>query len=275
MRLRISDFGFRISRDAAGFTLIEVIIIIVMVSVFMAAIALPLLNSLRESDMPEVVSIAYFLTLEKLEELAAVTTGSISAESKSAVSGYGDYQREVAVCDVDCETLQSSDCDPASNPEQGSGCRKVTVTVYHAKIPNGVSLVTLRTSYAQEPEEPPTPADYNMCSATSSTDSTGNIYDSGGPSGNYQDYEGCTFLISPSGSPSEITLSFSSFDAESGADYLRVYDGTSTSGGWLGTFSGTSIPSDLKAYSGSMFLRFTSDYGLTRPGFAATWTSSP
>ena len=79
MRLRISDFGFRISRDAAGFTLIEVIIIIVMVSVFMAAIALPLLNSLRESDMPEVASIAYFLTLEKLEELAAVTTGSISA----------------------------------------------------------------------------------------------------------------------------------------------------------------------------------------------------
>jgi Tfp pilus assembly protein PilV len=276
MRLRISDFGFRISRDAAGFTLIEVIIIIVMVSVFMAAIALPLLNSLRESDMPEVASIAYFLTLEKLEELAAVTTGSISAESKSAVSGYGDYQREVAVCDVDCDTLQSSDCDPASNPEQGSGCRKVTVTVYHAKIPNGVSLVTLRTSYAQEPEEPPTPADYNMCSATSSTDSTGNIYDSGGPSGNYENNEDCTFLISPSGSPSTITLSFSAFETENWADTLYVYDGTSTSGVLLGQLDdGPWIPSNLTATSGSMFLRFESDWGETHPGFAATWTSSP
>jgi prepilin-type N-terminal cleavage/methylation domain-containing protein len=131
----------------AGFTLIEVVIIIVIVSVFMAAIGIPLLNSLRESDLPEISTIAYFLGLEKLEELAPQSTGSISAEAKAAVSGYGDYEREVAVCDVDCDTLQTTDCNPASNPEQGSGCRKVTVTVYHSKIPNGVSLVSLRTAY--------------------------------------------------------------------------------------------------------------------------------
>ena len=139
MRFRISDFGFRISRDAAGFTLIEVIIIIVMVSVFMAAIALPLINSVRESDVPEIASTAYFLALEKLEELAGQTTGSITAESKGAVSGYVDYEREVAVDDVSCNDLTTS--------QAGSGCRKVTVTVYHSKIPNGVSLVSLRTAY--------------------------------------------------------------------------------------------------------------------------------
>jgi len=89
--------------------------------------------------MPEVASIAYFLALEKLEELAPVTTGSISAESRAAVSGYGDYEREVAVADVNCDDLSTS--------QAGSGCRKVTVTVYHARMPNGVSLVTLRTAY--------------------------------------------------------------------------------------------------------------------------------
>jgi Tfp pilus assembly protein FimT len=146
---RNKNFRFGICRSAAGFTLIEVIMIIVIVSVFMAAIGIPLLNSLRESDLPEIASIAYFLALEKQEELAAQTTGSIDedGEPRAAVSGYGDYEREWVVCDVDCDTLQSSDCDPASNPEQGSGCRKITVTVYHSRIPNGVSLVTLRTAY--------------------------------------------------------------------------------------------------------------------------------
>jgi type II secretory pathway pseudopilin PulG len=122
-----------------GFTLVEVVVIIVMVSIFMVAIMLPFISSLRESDVPEVASIAYFLALEKLEELAGQTTGSISAESRTAVSGYGDYEREVAVDDVNCNDLSTS--------QVGSGCRRVTVTVYHSRIPDGVSLMILRTAY--------------------------------------------------------------------------------------------------------------------------------
>ena len=133
------NFDLGICRNAAGFTLMEVIVIIVVVSIFMAAIGIPLLNSLRESDLPEISTIAYFLGLEKLEELGPQTTGSISDEARAAVSGYGDYEREVVVTDVNCDDL--------STPEAGSGCRKITVTVYHSKIPNGVSLVGLRTSY--------------------------------------------------------------------------------------------------------------------------------
>ena len=136
---RNKKFEFRVCRNAAGFTLIEVVVIIVMVAIFMTAIGIPLLNSLRESDLPEIATIAYFLGLEKLEELSPQTTGSISAESKATVSGYGDYEREVAVEDVNCNDL--------STPQAGSGCRKITVTVYHSRIPNGVSLVSLRTAY--------------------------------------------------------------------------------------------------------------------------------
>ena len=139
MKFRNWKFEIRICRNAAGFTLIEVIVIIVMVSVFFTAIGLPLLNSLKESDLPEIATVAYFLGLEKLEELSAQTTGSISNEAKAAVSGYGDYERQVVVEDVDCNDLTTS--------QAGSGCRKVTVTVYHGRIPNGVSLVTLRTAY--------------------------------------------------------------------------------------------------------------------------------
>ena len=123
-----------------GFTLIEVVIYIVMVGVFMAAIGLPLINSIRESDAPDIATVAYFLATEKLEELSAATTGSITDETPpTAVSGYGDYTREVIVTDVNCDDL--------STPEPGSGCRDVTVTVYHAKVPNGVAAEMLRTSY--------------------------------------------------------------------------------------------------------------------------------
>jgi Tfp pilus assembly protein PilV len=136
---RNMKFGVGICRNAAGFTLIEVVLIIVMVSIFMASIMLPFISSLSESDVPEIASIAYFLALEKLEELGPESAGSISVEARAAVSGYGDYEREVAVEDVNCDDL--------STPKAGSGCRKVTVTVYHDEIPDGVSLVSLRTAY--------------------------------------------------------------------------------------------------------------------------------
>ena len=144
-KFRISKFEFRICRehfahDARGFTLMEVVIYIVVVGVFMAAIGLPLINSIRESDAPEIATVAYFLAVEKLEELEDTTTGSIADEAKAPVSGYSDYEREVVVVDVNCVDLSTS--------EPGSGCRKVTVTVYHAgKIPNGINVVTLRTAY--------------------------------------------------------------------------------------------------------------------------------
>jgi competence protein ComGC len=54
IRFGIWNLKFEICRNAAGFTLMEVIMIIVIVSVFMAAIGIPLLNSLRESDLPEI-----------------------------------------------------------------------------------------------------------------------------------------------------------------------------------------------------------------------------
>jgi hypothetical protein len=127
-----------------GFTLIEVMIIIVMVSAFMAAIALPLLTSLKESDLPEIASTAYFLALEKTEELSDKTYGSIVPEEKGAVSGYGDYEREVVVTEKGWDDTVTD----LSNLPDGTGCKIIEVIVYHnSKIPNGIKMVTFRTSY--------------------------------------------------------------------------------------------------------------------------------
>lgn len=111
-----------------------------------------------------------------------------------------------------------------------------------------------------------------ICSNTSSTDGSGSLQDSGGNSGNYGNTESCQFLIQPP-SGGNITLSFSSFDYEANYDYVRVYDGTSTRSLLLGEFTGTSLPADVIASSGSMLILHTTDRSVTEPGFTATWAS--
>ena len=61
--------------------------------------------------------------------------------------------------------------------------------------------------------------------------------------------------------------------AESGYDYVRVYDGTSTSAPRLLQHSGNTIPSSVTANSGSMYIRLSSDSSSQGSGFRASYSS--
>jgi hypothetical protein len=69
-----------------------------------------------------------------------------------------------------------------------------------------------------------------------------------------------------------ITVSFNSFNLESGYDYLKIYNGTSSSAALLGTFSGTSLPGAFTASNpdGALTFNFTSDNTVVRAGWTAT-----
>ncbi|MEM7206812.1 MAG: DUF6701 domain-containing protein [Pseudomonadota bacterium] len=112
-----------------------------------------------------------------------------------------------------------------------------------------------------------------MCTDTSTTSDTGSLTDSGGSSGSYSNDESCQFLIQPSGG-GNISLSFSAFRYETSYDFLRIYDGTTTSSTLLGSFTGNSLPADLTASSGSMLIVNETDYSVVRSGFQATWSST-
>lgn len=115
---------------------------------------------------------------------------------------------------------------------------------------------------------------YNMCSGTNSTSATsGNLFDSGGPSGYYQNNENCQFLINP-GCTGTISVTFSQFSTESCCDQLSVYNGTNTAAPLLGYYSGSSIPPTLNASSGKMLFVWSTDGSVNSNGFAATWTST-
>lgn len=106
-----------------------------------------------------------------------------------------------------------------------------------------------------------------------STSDSGEIYDSGGPTGNYTDNEYYEFTIEPCGA-SSITLTMNSLDLENNFDFLQVFDGPDASSPLLAQFTGNTIPSgSIKSSQGAMTLLMTSDAGAVGSGFAASWTS--
>jgi PKD repeat protein len=113
----------------------------------------------------------------------------------------------------------------------------------------------------------------NMCSNTLSTNMTsGFLYDSGGPLGNYDMTESCSFLIAPECADS-IILSIDSFDTQWCCSFLRVYDGTNANGQMISPPAGVAGPITLIASSGSVFITWSTNSFNTSPGFSMSWNS--
>ena len=123
---------------------------------------------------------------------------------------------------------------------------------------------------------PSNPCSVNMPlsgTGTTQTACTGYLYDSGGPCDAYLDSTDVIITIAPTGA-THVTLTFQSFDFESGYDYLYVYDGPNTSSTLIGQYDGTSLPNGgtITSSGGSITLRQYSDGGVTKQGFALGWS---
>ncbi|MFN5209330.1 MAG: CUB domain-containing protein [Bacteroidota bacterium] len=113
----------------------------------------------------------------------------------------------------------------------------------------------------------------NFCSGNQVlTASTGTITDGSGTS-NYNINADCSWLIQPPGA-SQITITFTAFATEANYDFVKIYNGTDTTGILLGSYSGTIIPSAITVPSGNVFIRFTSDYIVTAAGFSLNYSST-
>ncbi len=118
--------------------------------------------------------------------------------------------------------------------------------------------------------------EYNMCGGTDTTQAiAGQLFDSGGSTGNYGNNEDCSFLISP-GCAIDITLNFNSFYSPTSYDYLKVYDGVDATGTLIGnyTYITTTPTAPIIATSGNMYLVFHSNSGSNYSGFDAEWIST-
>ncbi|XP_056290732.1 cubilin [Pseudoliparis swirei] len=87
----------------------------------------------------------------------------------------------------------------------------------------------------------------------------------------------CTFILKAPQNNS-ISFFFNSFDIESHShcefDYLEIRNGSTADSPLIGRFCGSTLPNPVFPQTNLLYLRFKSDYAMTRDGFEATWTSS-
>ena len=100
----------------------------------------------------------------------------------------------------------------------------------------------------------------------------GNVYDSGGATGDYIEGNSSQLVIAPPGAES-VTITFSEFNYEEHGDFLYVYDGDAFTGVLLGSYTGTDLAGQtLVATSGKMTLLEYTNHFVNLSGFAATFT---
>lgn len=127
-------------------------------------------------------------------------------------------------------------------------------------------------------------------STGSSTGCNFNFFDSNANTstiGNYNNFEDFTRTFTAGTPGSQLKVEFSAFATENNYDGLMIYDGPNTASPLIssglgagtdpincpaGSFRGTGSPGTIYSTSGSLTFRFTSDYLVTRSGWAATVT---
>ncbi|WP_196888509.1 CUB domain-containing protein [Aureivirga sp. CE67] len=100
------------------------------------------------------------------------------------------------------------------------------------------------------------------------------VFSDGSGDDNYQNYSGCTWLISPEDAL-QISLNFTEFSINPVNDHIKIYDGPYITSPLLGEFSGYDIPEEIKTSFGvgQMLVKFHSDYSGTSSGWRAEYTS--
>ncbi len=102
---------------------------------------------------------------------------------------------------------------------------------------------------------------------------TGFFYDSGGRQAGYAPDESFLYRILPEGG-GQVELTFASFETEEGKDILKIYDGTSSSGKLLGTFSGRNSPGKITSTQGALTLQFNADKRTEASGWISQWRTT-
>lgn len=102
---------------------------------------------------------------------------------------------------------------------------------------------------------------------------SGNLYDTGGASGNYPDDQRQLWRIQPP-TALTVTLEFTSFSLENNWDYLYIYDGDSLNDPLIGAYTGTVSPGTIFSTGNSLLLEFRSDCATTAPGWVASYTET-
>ena len=126
-----------------------------------------------------------------------------------------------------------------------------------------------------------TPPVVDFCESIISTDCSGEIFDCGGPDGDYEANSDYTLTITPEGGAGCITLSLLYYNIDAFGDAISFYDGPTATGAPISVISGGQNGDNTggacfqaSATSGSLTMQFTTDGFTEFEGFHAVWECS-
>ncbi len=106
----------------------------------------------------------------------------------------------------------------------------------------------------------------SYCSGLSTLTEPVGTFDDGSGSFHYAPGATCMFKIEPPYA-TDITVQFNYFDTEEDVDLVKIFDGNTP----LGTFSGNDIPGPFTCTNGSVFITWSSNSTISRPGWEITY----
>ncbi|MCK9612975.1 MAG: C10 family peptidase [Bacteroidales bacterium] len=112
-----------------------------------------------------------------------------------------------------------------------------------------------------------------QCNGTTTlTQTKGTFGDGSGPLLNYNNSSDCYWLIEPNDSITNIKLNFLEFNTEQDSDIVIVYGGATTNAPVIGTYSGSSLPSQITSTSKALLVHFISNDSINFSGWLASYT---
>jgi type II secretory pathway pseudopilin PulG len=89
-----------------GFTLIEIIVLIVMAGIIIPVIVIPFATGIRQSNQPEMVTTAMYLAHQRMEDLMKydycnAALNPVAATGLAPIPGFATYQWEWSIYYVD------------------------------------------------------------------------------------------------------------------------------------------------------------------------------
>lgn len=112
------------------------------------------------------------------------------------------------------------------------------------------------------------------CSGVTNLTAASASFSDGSGTGVYDNNLNCGWLIQPTGGAAVITLTMNTMALADFNDRVRVYDGVNNSANLIGNFFFNNTGNPVSAYSGSMFVEFTTNATGQGQGWDATYTSS-
>ncbi len=160
---------------------------------------------------------------------------------------------------------ESYEKNPTGIQYSNEGAFEVSLIVNNS---TGDSSMVVKKNYIEVlPEYLMQNGSFEVCS--------GLFWDSGGKDGHYQKYENFTLTFVPGVSGAKMLVDFKEFNVEDdyncNSDWLKIFDGPTTSSPLFGTYCGTNSPGQVSATNtgGSLTFQFHSDYSENRSGWKA------